>query len=566
MVRTKTKKNISKKPRFIFTFFVIFILSIPAVLALTKPGFFPTHDYIYIARIQQMFVALSDGQFPVRWISGFRYGEPLFNFYAPLPYYIGALVHALGFTYLGSAKVLFALSLVFSGFSMYLLSKELYGKKSIAILTSVFYLYAPYRSVDIYVRGAVSESWAFVFFPLIILYTYKFANKNLAKYGVLLSLSLAGLFYTHNVTTVMFLPFYLLFGAFMVFTKKELGLIPKFAGYSLLGVAIAASYLLPAFFEKTYIQTKFVTEGYFDFRAHYVAIRQFFDTFWGYGASLWGPKDDLSLQLGVVHWVFIFFALVALGFALKRSGIRNIKSKDRIIYFFLILFILSLFLQHNRSTFIWLNFEVLQYVQFPWRFMGISVFFASLIGGYAVSKLTKRQSLIALLISLVVIIYNYQYFKPESYYLDSIDEHYVGDEVLAKDHKLPRDYLPVWVKRTFDTDTFLPISNSKIEINDYVRKSDSVTFKVSTQTDANITIPVTYFPGWVIYIDDKGSELFGTDEQGRIIIKVPEGEHEVEIRFTNTSLRLLADLLTFTAILASVYIFRKREKYIEKIN
>jgi hypothetical protein len=34
-------------------------------------------------------------------------------------------------------------------------------------MSSVFYVWAPYRALDVYVRGAMNESWAFVWFPLI---------------------------------------------------------------------------------------------------------------------------------------------------------------------------------------------------------------------------------------------------------------------------------------------------------------------------------------------------------------------------------------------------------------
>jgi uncharacterized membrane protein len=54
-------------------------------------GFYPMHDDTQVSRVVVMGRALIHGQFPVRWVSdlGYGYGYPLFNFYGPLPYYVG---------------------------------------------------------------------------------------------------------------------------------------------------------------------------------------------------------------------------------------------------------------------------------------------------------------------------------------------------------------------------------------------------------------------------------------------------------------------------------------------
>jgi len=147
----------------------LLILTIPVLMPLFKEGYFPTQDYIYVARIYEMKVALDDGHFPVRWVKDFRNGEPLYNFYAPLPYYVGALIKFIpGFSYLMIIKILFGIGFIFSTITMYFLGRKLFGVLG-GFLASIMYLYAPYHSVDVYVRGALSESWALIFFPLIFL-------------------------------------------------------------------------------------------------------------------------------------------------------------------------------------------------------------------------------------------------------------------------------------------------------------------------------------------------------------------------------------------------------------
>ena len=552
MVRPETKKSI-------LTILLLLLITIPSVIALMHVGFFPTHDFIYIARISEMFNALSDGQFPVRWLSGFRYGDPTFNFYAPLPYYLGSLLHFLGLGFLDSAKALFGLSLILSALAMYLLAKELFGKWG-GVLSSALYLYAPYRSVDVYVRGALNEAWAFVFFPLIFLCAIKLSKKYSFWNTTILALSLAGLFYTHNIMTILFLPFFGLFCLFLIYKRQfNKKFIITLVLSAMLGVCLAASFLLPALFEKKFVQTDYLTAGYFDFAGHFVAIRQWFDSPWGYGASLWGSVDDMSFQLGVVQWVLI---LVAIATYVIKKTYKDSKNKYWLPVF-LILFVLSLFFQHNQSTFIWKTFSLLAYTQFPWRFLAISVFFASLIGGWLMQSLKNYRWTKALIAITVVLLVgtNYSYFRPKEYYSDSKDKHYMGSEVLSHDDKIPKDYLPIWVEEIKTEKINAPYALSgEIAVLDFTKNSKEANFKTESETGGVVEVPVTFFPGWQARVDGNKIDLREPSVLGLINIEVPAGSHSVEMYFANTPVRILGNVLSVLALVILIYAASKRYK------
>lgn len=554
----KNLKKILVKYGFIF----IFLLLIPSFNRLIHKGFFPTQDYIYVARIYQMDKSLKDGQFPVRWVPDFRYGEPLFNFYAPLPYYAGSFVHTFDISFLDTAKVLYAIGFVLSFVSMYFLGKELWGKTG-GLISAFVYLYAPYRALDVYVRGDLSESWVFIFFPLIFLGALKLSNKVNGKNIAFLALSLAGLFYTHNVMTMLIAPFFVLWTAFLVWRKKNTKLLYPLVFASVLGVGLAASFLLPAFFEKSFIQTAHLTDGYFDFRAHFVETRQFFSTFWGYGASTWLGDDGMSFQLGTLQWITVGITSILLIIKRKKA------KKDGNLYlliFLLALFLASLFLQHNKSTLIWINVPLLQYVQFPWRFMAISTFLAAVVSGALVYFLPKAKYFIftALVISLISV--NYNYFRFESYYDDSVDAHYISAETLSKDDRLPKDYLPVWVKVRKNEKLTLPTPKSgKAKVANYSAKSDSAVFDLFVEEDAMIQVPITYFPGWTVKLNGQKVKLEEPSELGLIKFAAPVGEYKVHVYFGNTFLRTLGNAISLVSIFLIVYLmFIFKNKHVKQ--
>src|SRR3989344_6973292 len=93
----------------LFPYVVIGILTFVAVKPMFIKGYFPMHDDTQPARIFALAQELKQGIFPVRLVGflGYGYGYPLFNYYAPLPYYLGALFYLGGLDLISSVKLVF---------------------------------------------------------------------------------------------------------------------------------------------------------------------------------------------------------------------------------------------------------------------------------------------------------------------------------------------------------------------------------------------------------------------------------------------------------------------------
>jgi len=280
----------------VFGLFIILVISLIAARSLFAPGYFIMHDDLQMMRQLEMEKCFLDGQIPCRWVPdmGYGFGFPLFNYYPPLPYLIGEVFRIFGFTFVFSAKLTFALSIIASGIAMYLLAKDFFGRIG-GILSAIFYIWAPYHAVDVFVRGAMNESWALVWFPLILWSSYKLIKefKFEKRWLILLSIVYSLLLMSHNIMVLIFTPLL----ALWVFVHLWLSntwrrLLPLFIA-GVLALGMSAFFTLPSYFEQKYVNISSLVQDYFDYSGHFVTVNQlFFSRFWGDGASAFGEEND----------------------------------------------------------------------------------------------------------------------------------------------------------------------------------------------------------------------------------------------------------------------------------
>jgi len=560
------KKFFRKIVKFRFTWLILLILiALPAFWRLLGPGYFPMHDDLQVGRLYQMDLCFRDGQIPCRWVPdmGYGYGYPLFNYYPPLPYYVGEIFHLLGFSYLNSIKILFILGLLFSGIFAYLLGKEFWGKYG-GMVTAVFYLYLPYHAVDVYVRGALNEFWGLALFPAIFWALYKLIKEKKKIFIATLAFFLALLLLSHNLMAFFILPFLIIFALFLIwYLKQKKKVIWWLLLAAIWGLALAAFFTLPVLFERSFVHVETMFIGYFNYLAHFATVSQlFFSRFWGYGASVWGTDDGLSFSLGQVQWLLAVIALLAfLWFSLRK------KRKEIWLLFLLFVFFLgTAFLAHQRSSFIWLALPILGNMQFPWRFVGLSGFFASLMAGsvFLLIKNKKKALLLASLLIIAVVSFNFSFFQPEKILKITDSEKLFS----AKGwYKLQTDaifdYLPIYAPlppATPAPDQPYFIRGEGGEIKNFQKGTDWQKFQVEVSSESLLQLPLYDFPGWQVLVNGQSAEINHQNELGLITLRLGTGSYQIEAQLKDTPVRKTGNYLSLIAWLGLLFcLFLKRK-------
>lgn len=580
--RMKTMK------RKILLFFTLSLIVLGASWALLRPEMFKIHDFVHGVRIAEMHRALEDGQVPVRWTEnfGFGYGMPLFEFYGPLPYYVGAFLYGLGISLVTSVKILMLLSTIGTALGAYFLGKTLFSQRSAGVLVAAAYTLAPYRALNLFVRGAISEAWGMMALPW-ILYGIVISRKNPRNgfYAVLFGCVV--LLLSHNLTALIAAPFLALFAAGMflidlVVKKQRWKDAIKRAGVLLAAVlfslGISAFYIVPALLEKNFTQIEStILSGYFDFSLHFLYIRQFFSSTWGYGGSEWGPFDPISFYLGfgqlVALVISIWCVCRVVWQSLKNKQGRRIVSDRRILITVLVLVITlgALWMSLQRSISVWRAIELLTYIQFPWRYISVASLGLALLTGVPLLFIRNRPARFYLVtMYLVLQTSTVLYFQPEEFYQDASSLYYDDPDLVASHmSEILPDYIPLgsnleeiqppeFKVRCLDVDcTLAPL----------VERGHERLYFFEPVPDASVTVEfaIADFPGWTVYADTQVISHEQT-ERGTIQAQVPAETQTVGVQLRGTVVRNTSDIISLVSLLciALVYMVQNKAAFFRK--
>ena len=445
----------------------IVLLTVPAIWQIVTPGFFPMHDDVQAARVQQMFMALKSGQFPVRLVPdlGYGYGYPIFNFYNPLPYYFGSAFMFMGFDALAATKLMFIFPVILSGISMFIFSK-LFLSDFASGIAGLLYVYAPYHAVQIYVRGAVAEYWAYAILPLVFWAIWK-------KKTIFGSLLLTVLILSHNLTafmSIIFIGLLMLIQLIELFRRK-LG-VKSFVichlSFVILALGASAFFWLPSILESSKTGVDQMVFEKFDPPSKHVAYPlQLWSGVWGYGGSSPEIDDGLSFQVGKIHLIGSLVAMVIwlYCYILKRT----IKQSNNLTIFAIVGLLFSLFMILPLSRPIWDAFPVLSYIQFPWRFLTFASLFSSVLTGFAIWKTLEllgieKTYLLFALCSLLFALYSLPFFQPKFKFPITVDQLITREKLVWDYSKVSDEYLPKGFIRPINAEIALRVDNKQNQL------------------------------------------------------------------------------------------------------
>jgi hypothetical protein len=519
-----------------------------------------------------------------RWLPdlAFGYGYPFFIFREGPPLYLVLFPHMVGLPLPAALNLFYIICILASGWFMYLWVRDIFGPRS-GIVSAVAYMAAPYLLIDALIRGNQPESMALALFPLILWAGRRFILKGQASAFLVASLALALLALSHNISIFLFVPFLFIYlvgvgwSGQMSWKPLTIRLLLLFG----LGLGLAAFYLGPALFELDEITiSQSVSNRNNDFRFNFASLGEIFSPVTPADPSLLNPP--LLLRLG---WIPVLLSLLGLA---SLKWVRARERRGHIIFMALSTGAL-LFMALPPSLIVWENLPLIEFVQFPWRFIGRAALPVAFLAGIPFAYIPDKYRifnrslplapLLTMAAAILLIVESVPNLDPHTcpevaqppIYTVHAYEHNSGlvgvdpaGSYFPKSVKtrplgssLEEDYLAGRIPQRFDTLSLPP--GALIRSVDYTSLSGQM--DIESPSPFQVRYLSFAYPGWEATIDGERVSISASDPEGLITFPVPAGEHTIEVSWQMTSSRAIMAGISVAAavsiVIVSVYLFRK---------
>jgi len=520
----------------------------------------------HITHIAVFHKALTNGDFPVRWTDGFaNYGLPIGSFAQQLTSYLGAFFTFVTHDVVASFNLVYVIATLASVLLFYVFLR-FYFKTWPSFIGAFLFNFAPYRLINLYVRGTLPEYFSSVFLVTILIFLYLLFKRKSKCAFIGLALSIFGMILTHPMNAVtgsIFIGPYFLFLISQEKTKIKMLFLTVGAG--LLGILLSSYYLIPLFREIKYF---YYGSGENHYNGSHLSLNNFINPNWYYYLS--ERNEILSrghfIKTGLLETVVFVLGLFFAVIKKVKNGWRKIRINFLDIA--LLVGLISLFLTIESSALLYKNINILSNIQFSWRMLSTFIFVPPIIGAVLLNRINKKSLAIAVGLILIFItswtrfpeVYgkNFTIF-PQDYYYFTVDN--IHSENMNT----------IWTTKTtgypVKRDNKVAILGGEATLSEIKILNSKREFNIDAKTETRMIDYTFYFPGWKVFIDGKEVEIEFQDIEYRGVItyKVPAGKHNVEVIFKNTKTVLLGNYLSIFALVIISYISLNKKLFKYKV-
>ncbi|MGC9334692.1 MAG: 6-pyruvoyl-tetrahydropterin synthase-related protein, partial [Anaerolineae bacterium] len=561
------------------------LLCLVAVFPLLRTDPPCTHDgsahYFRVVALRQ---ALREGIVFTRYLPdlAFGYGYPFFNYRAPLPYYLVLGFHLTGIGLPLADNLTYALCILGSALAAYVLARDLFGPRA-GIVAAIAYAYAPYQFLDALLRGNLPESVALPLMPLTLWAFRRLALTGRRRWFLASVAALASLYLSHNISSLLFTPFLVAFLFVLWLVYRRTGHWWAVGVALVLALGLTAFFWGPALLEREYVQLHMsYTTRNNDFHHNFLPLTEILSPPVSVDTSLMNPPIRVHLGLGQA-------LLAGVGLVVGLIRWRDRERRAQLVLFAVVAVGL-IWMSTQASLPLWEHIPLLRFVQFPWRLVGRATLPIALLAWASVSAIplsifpdsmehprTSRRArwtsalLVAGLVALLILS-AFPYTYPPFGYCSRAPHPTIND-LFRYEHNNERaglaasgSFFPVWVKQRpswsplqdqyatgslvarFD-ETALPEGAEVVE-SDY--GANRARLIVTSPEPFRARYLSFYFPGWRVWVDGEETTVTPSDPEGLITFPLPAGRHTVRVRFGETRLRRIADVVSLASLLGLI--------------
>ena len=559
----KAESIYSKRSNILLGIVVVFLASLPLFVQGLE-GHFGQDIEFHLLRIDNIANDLREFNIPSRigtvWLDG--YGYPSSLYYGDIILYPAAVLRLMGFPVIWAFKLFMIGINALTAFLGYITFKTIFDNSKIALLCSFAYVASTYRMFDIFIRGAIGESMALVFLPVVLLgvylvYTDK-KGKGILYNSTIFALGMTGLVCTHVMSTEMTAVALVIFGLInfkKTFTKRVI------LSYiiTVVETIVLSLYFIVPFADVNLHQMvtiNYLAEGTRVIQHEGMDIAQFFSFF----QNVFRELDYKSFTGKAVAPSILLMTVLVIAIIMWIRGKAKRELKIASVMSLICIVLSTNIFPWDLLSKTWIG-NMLAQVQFPWRYLGLGTLFMSLLLGYVITQIdTKAYKSRLKLAFLILGIVGVSLFT-SNYIDDAKLVNYMDTASMDADNVGIYEYI---LGGTDWNNLDGNVITNNIGSLDIQRHGSSIHMDVVTESDASIVLPVQNYYGYLAKDSDGNVLTISNADNNNMRLELPgnwTGSVDISVGYWHWTLALIISLIGFVAVILYFVIrANKREK------
>jgi 6-pyruvoyl-tetrahydropterin synthase-like protein len=520
-----------------------------AAFAVLLPTFFlgiPSgHDFeFHVNSWMEVLSQWKQGILYPRWaaLAHYGFGEARFIFYPPASWMLGAaLGSVLPWKLVPGAYEWIALTL--AGCSMFLLARRFLDRRD-AIFAAAFYAANPYHIVIVYWRSAFAELLAGALMPLLLLYILRSEHEG-RKTILHLGLILAAAWLTNVPSAVMLTYSLLLLVAIVAILRRSPQVLLIGAGALVLGLALAAFYIVPVVYEQKWVEIGQVLSPGVRPQDNFLFTQL-------------NDADHNRFNLLVSSVALAEITLTAVVCFLSRRW----RTRGPLVWWSLTGWgAAAAFLMFSFSFPFYRILPELRFVQLPWRWLLCLNLALMLLLIMAWRKWLFRG--LACVVMLAILVWVWHRVQPPWWdnaadVAEMLDNQRTGSGYEGTDEYVPNGADASETDKAARQVRFEGAGSSQIQIKQWTPELKS--FTVAATLPGEVVLKLFNYPAWQAEVNGHPVQTGTIEVTGQMMIPVTPGENQVKIILSRTRDRLLGRYISLATgiLLLGGMLFRRR--------
>jgi len=468
-------------------------------------------------------------------------GIPIFSYNYPLPNYVASLLHTIGFSFIQSFSVSMILASAIGAVGMYLLGRQLTNRFG-GFVASMIYTYAPYRLVDVYVRGSIGEVWALAIAPYLFLGLTGVTKHHGMKSVSIGSISLALLVLSHNILGLFFTGLAVLYTLYILGVYRRLHHFLYVCALFTLGIGMSAVFWMPSLMEKGYV----VGLQIYSVTSHFGELYQLLFPSWGNGLFT-DSVNGMSIQIGTVLIAVLIGSVIWLLIH---------KTIEAAWVWWIIVAVVSIVMILPYSRIVWETIPLIGYTQFPWRLLSITIFAIAICSAYLCSRIRYLWGVVIVLAAMVSI----SHAVVPAYYYDRDDQYYLagpGYNAVEGTNSSGNAFQTKWITQLPQrADERISVVEGEGSVAFGTQSPTQRTLIVDAVDELIVDLPIAYFPGWVLEMQE-GYRDVTPSPAGRIRVTLPQGNYTASVLLRPTFVQTIAGIISMLSLSVLIFLCAK---------